>query len=215
MAFLTGLTIFSAGCETVVRADTFSETGYQNSNIINLKIDNNNNLKLAVNETDSNNLSNRNNKSSRKAKKKKLKINAETQSEIPDINKNLVSPNESPGLNTDIEKSKKYYESIDDVHRTSEEDTYKEKNVSEEDFVLPARIEKDGLSVRINTVEFTKSEIFSDYEILKFKSLLEGKDVTEEDLNNFVDLINTQYAKKGIITARAFITESNLNLQAF
>lgn len=208
-AFFTGLVIFLSDSPSV--ANTFSETGYQNTNIINFKIDNNNNIKLAVNETDSNNLSNRNNKSKRKAKNKKSNTSTETQPEIPDINKNLVSPNESPGLNTDIEKTKKYYESIEDVHRTNKDETYNEEDFSEDDLVLPARIEKGGMSVRINTVEFTKSEIFSESEILKFKSLLEGKDATEEDLNNFIDLINAQYAKKGNITARAFITESNLN----
>lgn len=109
----------------------------------------------------------------------------------------MVTPNESPGNNTDVQKTKRYYDSLEDAHRTNEdEESYKEKESSEGDLVLPARIEKDGISVHINKVEFAESAIFSESEILKFKSLLEGKDVTEEDLNNFVNIINSQYLKK-------------------
>jgi hemolysin activation/secretion protein len=35
--------------------------------------------------------------------------------------------------------------------------------------------------------------------------LLEGQNVTAEDINNFIDIINSQYAKKKIITARAIL----------
>ena len=134
----------------------------------------------------------------------------EAQTGIPDINKNLVAPNESPGIHTDVQKTKKYYESLENMRKADEKETYKEKGIPEEDIVLPARTRKGGLSVPIKTVEFTESAFFTDAEISKFKSLLEGKKATEEDLNNFIRIINARYVKKGIITARAFITDSDL-----
>lgn len=195
------LACFATGCVSLAKADTFAETYYKN-NISFPENTGETDLRISVTEQNSEIPLNKENPTG---------IKTETQSEIPDINKNLVTPNESPGLNTDVEKTKKYYELLEDVHRTNEKESYTEETIPEGDLVLPARIEKGGISVRINTVEFTDSEIFSESEILKFKSLLEGKDVTEEDLNNFVNIINSQYAKKGIITARAFITESRLN----
>ena len=145
-----------------------------------------------------------------KFKKKKQNNILPEQSEIPDINKNLVAPNESPGIMTDTEKTRRYYESFEGAHRTETQRQDKSKQVIEDDIVLPARVQQGGISVHINKVEMTDSAIFSDSEISKIKSLLEGKDVTEEDINNFVNIINSQYIKKGVITARAFIKDSSL-----
>ena len=211
-ASLMCLTLSVTGSANAVQsADIVSGTDYRNINIADSEISDKNGIKISVTETDSNIQQNRKNKSKRKIKKSKSEIKTEEQSDIPDINKNLITPNESPGNNTDIQKTKRYYDAFEDAHRTNKEEYYKEKEYSESELILPARIEKDGISVHINKVEFTKSQIFSESEILKFKSLLVGKDATEEDLNNFVNIINSQYAKKGIITARAFITENSLN----
>lgn len=211
-ASLMCLTLSVTGSANAVQsADIVSGTDYRNINIADSEISDKNGIKISVTETDSNIQQNRKNKSKRKIKKSKSEIKTEEQSDIPDINKNLITPNESPGNNTDVQKTKRYYDAFEDAHRTNKEESYKEKEYSESELILPARIEKDGISVHINKVEFTKSQIFSESEILKFKSLLVGKDATEEDLNNFVNIINSQYAKKGIITARAFITENSLN----
>ena len=41
--------------------------------------------------------------------------------------------------------------------------------------------------------------------------MVENKDVTIEDINNLVKLINAQYLRKGFITARAFISEGKFD----
>ena len=134
------------------------------------------------------------------------------ESQIPELNKNILTPNESPGMILDPQRTRRYYESVEGAHRTDMEKPDKEQKVIEEDnFVLPGRVQEGGISVHIDKVEMTESAIFTAEEISKFKALIEGKDVTEEDLNNFVNLINALYMKKGVITARAFIQESNLS----
>ncbi len=143
-----------------------------------------------------------------RARKDKSQTKKEVQSEIPDINKNIVTPNESPGIITDPVRTKRYYDSFEDAHRTK---LKKDKSIApvieEETLTLPARIEKDSKTIHIDKVEFTKSEIFSEVEILKFKALAEGQNLTAEDLDNFIKIINKQYQKKGIITARAYLNE--------
>ena len=67
------------------------------------------------------------------------------------------------------------------------------------------RIQKNAVTNHINKVEFTNSEIFSELELYRFKLLLENQDVTAEDINNFVAIINEQYSKKGVFTARAIL----------
>lgn len=145
-----------------------------------------------------------------KFKKKKQTATTYEESEIPDINKNILTPNESPGILMDTQKTKRYYESLEGTHRTDVKVKDKKQEVIEDDIVLPARVEQGGPSVRINKVEMTESAIFSYDEIEKFKALIEGKDVTGEDLDNFIKIINSQYIKKGVITARAFIKESSI-----
>lgn len=147
-----------------------------------------------------------------KLRARRDKVKAQPQSDIPDINKNLVSPNESPGLNTDIQKSRRYYESVEDAHRTKfRKDSSKEQVIEEEPLKLPARIQKGGTSVHIDRVEFTpKSEIFSDSELAEIKALAEGQDLTAEDIDNLIKLINQQYIKKNVITAKAFLNQGAL-----
>ncbi len=144
-------------------------------------------------------------------KKKTVQPNkAEEQSEIPDINKNIVAPNESPGLSTDPEKTKRYYDSFEGAHRTKlKKDTSKQEVIEDEILQLPARIQTDAKSIHIDRVEFTESKIFTGQELDKFRELAEGKDLTAEDLNNLIRIINNQYLKKNIITARAFLNENS------
>ncbi len=120
------------------------------------------------------------------------------------INKNLISPNESPGLMTDIDKTKRYYESLEDAHRT-EFNIFKPEDavIQDDSIVLPARINTSAQAVKVKQVVFPKSEIFDEMEIAKFTSLIENQDVTAEDLNNYIDIINKQYLKKKVLTARA------------
>lgn len=169
-----------------------------------------NELKLAINEDNIDSDSTKPQKAKRKAKREKVK--KETQPESLDINKNLVTPNESPGLNTDIQKTKRYYESVEDAHRTKfEEDSSKQDVIEQDTLRLPARIQKDAKAVHINEVEFSpKSEIFTDSEIAQFKALAENQDFTAEDLDNLIKIINQQYLKKGIITAKAFLNQGAL-----
>lgn len=120
------------------------------------------------------------------------------------INKNIVSPNETPGLMIDTQKAKRYYDSLEDAHRT-EFNIFKEKSPIPYDSIIkmPKRLNTDAPTTKVKEVIIDKSEIFDDLEIAKFKSLIEGQDVTAEDLNNFIDVINQQYARKKVITARA------------
>ena len=155
------------------------------------------------------------NSNSTKKKNKKIKLWArkdksekkqKVESEIPDINKNIVSPNESPGIITDPQRTKRYYDSFEGAHRTHiKKDKTAQPVIEEETLQLPARIQKDGKTIHIKKIEFTKSEIFTDKELSKFKALAEGQDFTAEDLNNFIAIINNQYRKKNIITARAYL----------
>jgi hemolysin activation/secretion protein len=141
----------------------------------------------------------------KKAEKKAQKEAKKTSTEInkEEINKNILTPNVSPGFMNDTAKTKQYYESFEGAHRTELQGAIDSTIGIEEDLKLPARIEKDGTITKIERVEFTKSEIFSDLEIAKFKALVEGQELTAEDLNNFIKIINNQYSKKNVITARA------------
>ena len=127
------------------------------------------------------------------------------------VNQQLLAPNEAVNSMTDIQTARRYYDS--GKGRNTEqpaEDTNIKKNTDAE-IKLPPRTKKNARTVHIYNVEMNKSEIFSESEIRKFKSLLQGKDVTSEDINNFVNIINEQYLKKGVITARAYITEGKIN----
>ena len=135
---------------------------------------------------------------------------SEEQSGMPDINKNIVSPNESPGLFTDPERTKRYYESFEGAHRTKlKKDTSKQEVIKEETLQLPARIQTDAKTIHIDRVDFTESKIFTAQELDKFRELAEGKDLTSEDLNNLIRIINNQYLQKNIITAKAFLNKDS------
>ncbi len=121
------------------------------------------------------------------------------------INKNILTPNVSPGFMNDTERTKQYYEQFEGAHRTEIEKYIDEPIIEEEPLKLPARIQKNAVTTHINKVEFTNSEIFSELELYKFKLLLENQDVTAEDINNFVAIINQQYEKKEVFTARAIL----------
>ena len=122
-----------------------------------------------------------------------------------EINKNILTPNISPGFMNNTEKTRRYYESFEGAHRTEIEKAIEEPVIVDEVLKLPARIVKDATTTLIKKVEFSSSEIFTELELYQFKLLLEGQNVTAEDINNFICIINSQYAKKKIITARAIL----------
>ena len=148
---------------------------------------------------------------SKKELKKQRRLEQRVQKEqkqgtyTEEINKNILTPNISPGFMNDTEKTRQYYKQFEGAHRTNIEQAIEQPLVDDEIIRLPARIEKDAVETKIDKVEFSDSEIFSELELFKFKSLLEGQNVTAEDINNFIDIVNNQYAKKNIITARAIL----------
>ena len=129
-----------------------------------------------------------------------------------DINPQLLAPNEAVNDMTDMERTRRYYDTRKSVAREQpDEDKQIEKAKTDDEIKLPPRKEKNAISVHIYRVEMPESEIFSKSEIYKFTELLQGKDATAEDINNFINILNEQYLKKGIITARAFVKEGSLN----
>ena len=155
--------------------------------------------------------------SSTKGKKIKLrarkdKVKTAPASEIPDINKNLVTPNESPGIITDPQRTKRYYDSVEDTHRIKlRKDKTNDSVIEQETLQLPARVQKNGAVVHIDRIEFApSSEIFTESELTQFKALAEGQNLTAEDIDNLIGIINKQYIKKGIITAKAFLNPGAL-----
>ena len=119
------------------------------------------------------------------------------------INKNILTPNTSPGFMNDTEQTRRYYQILEGSHRTHFRENIEIPKIKEEKLTLPARIEQDAATTHIDKLEISNSKIFSDSEMTEIKQLIENKDVTAEDINNFVKIINEQYAKKNIITARA------------
>lgn len=123
-----------------------------------------------------------------------------------EINKNILTPNESPGIMTDTNRIRRYYNSLKNARETKLDKTTEQLEQSEiKPLCLPARIEENQITTLIKKVELSHSEIFSKAEINEFKRLAEGENLTAEDINNLVQIINEQYAKKNIITARASI----------
>lgn len=121
------------------------------------------------------------------------------------INKNILTPNISPGFMNNTEQTKRYYEFLEGAHRSEIENAIDEPIIQEGILQLPARIEKDAITTRISKVEFTRSEIFSELELYQLRTLVENQELTAEDINNFINIINEQYANKEIITARAIL----------
>lgn len=128
-----------------------------------------------------------------------------------EVNQQLLTPNEAIDDMTDITRARRYYQARESRgNAQTEEEKEALADTTEEEIKLPPRTNKYAPSVHIYRVDISDSEVFSSDEIDKFKSLVEKKDVTIEDINNLVKLINAQYLKKGFITARAFITEGKL-----
>lgn len=128
-----------------------------------------------------------------------------------EVNQQLLTPNEAIDDMTDITRARRYYQARESRGNAQiEEEKEASADTTEDEIKLPPRTNKYAPSVHIYRVDISKSEVFSKNEIDKFKSLVEKKDVTIEDINNLVNLINAQYLKKGFITARAFITEGKL-----
>ena len=128
-----------------------------------------------------------------------------------EVNQQLLTPNEAIDDMTDITRARRYYQARESRNEAQTEETAgTSADTTEEEIKLPLRTKKYAPSVHIYRVDISDSEVFSSNEIDKFKSLVEKKDVTAEDINNLINLINAQYLKKGFITARAFITEGKL-----
>ena len=128
-----------------------------------------------------------------------------------EVNQQLLTPNEAIDDMTDITRARRYYQARESRgNAQTEEEKEASVDTTEEEIKLPPRTNKYAPSVHIYRVDISDSEVFSSAEVNKFKSLIEKKDVTIEDINNLVKLINAQYLKKGFITARAFITEGKL-----
>lgn len=130
----------------------------------------------------------------------------------PNVNKNLLNPNVSPGAipGIDIERTRQYYQNMENRNN---ENPYKLNKNNEENLnniKLPPRKIANSPSIYIKEVSITKSKIFSDNEMDHFKNLAEKQTLTSEDINNLVNLINRQYKKKNIITAEAFLPVQNL-----
>ncbi len=136
---------------------------------------------------------------------------AAQEEKAPEVNQQLLTPNEAIDDMTDITRARRYYQARESrSNAEAEEVADTPKDVTEDEIKLPPRTNKYAPSVHIYRVDISDSEVFSFAEINKFKSLVEKKDVTIEDINNLIKLINAQYLKKGFITARAFITEGKL-----
>ena len=136
---------------------------------------------------------------------------AAQEEKAPEVNQQLLTPNEAIDDMTDITRARRYYQARESRgNAQTEEEKEASVDTTEEEIKLPPRTNKYAPSVHIYRVDISDSEVFSSDEINKFKSLIEKKDVTIEDINNLVKLINAQYLKKGFITARAFITEGKL-----
>lgn len=142
--------------------------------------------------------------------KKEKKTNPDL--EQVELNKNLLLPNMSPGgLPTDIERTRDYYNNLRDFSpNDTPEDDGNDVIVPNDELKLPARSQVNAPTVQVTNVTISQSKVFSEDELSKFKSLVENKSVTAEDLNNLTYLINTQYRKKNFITAKAYIPASTL-----
>ena len=138
-----------------------------------------------------------------KSKTKKLFKRAHIQNTENDkdsqepVNKDLLLPNVTPGQAEmgDINRSREYYNMLRNFGKYKDEADLDEPLIQEE-LKLPERTIEDENTIQISNVTFSESAIFSEEELEKFKSLVENKDLTAEDINNYINLINAQYLKK-------------------
>ncbi len=70
--------------------------------------------------------------------------------------------------------------------------------------------EYETKGVFISSVSFSKSSIFTKSELDNFASMIKNKNVFIKDIQKMITVINTEYAKKGFVTARAFLVPQTL-----
>ncbi len=70
--------------------------------------------------------------------------------------------------------------------------------------------ELNSKGVYVNNIEVAPSEILTKDEINSVTSKLIGRNVLISDIQNVIDQINTMYAKKGFVTARAYLPEQTV-----
>jgi len=134
-----------------------------------------------------------------------------TESLNDDVNKNIILPNVSPGgMQIDMQRTRNYFNVLDRFGRTKTPTEKAAPVEKTEPLELPKRMFENEQTQHINNVEISESAIFSESEIAEFKNLVSGKDVTAEDLNNLIYVINEQYKKKNCITAKAYMPVNNL-----
>lgn len=78
--------------------------------------------------------------------------------------------------------------------------------------IIRAKVtEYQSKGVFVDKIEFSPSQIFSEEELNAYAKELEGKNVFIGDIQAVVDEINYNYALKGFVTARAFLTEQTID----
>lgn len=70
--------------------------------------------------------------------------------------------------------------------------------------------ELNSKGVYVNNIEVAPSEILTKDEINSITSKLVGRNVLISDIQNVIDQINTLYAQKGFVTARAYLPEQTV-----
>lgn len=70
--------------------------------------------------------------------------------------------------------------------------------------------ELNSKGVYVNSIEVAPSEILTRDEINSITSKLTGRNVLISDIQNVIDQINTLYAQKGFVTARAYLPEQTV-----
>ncbi len=147
-----------------------------------------------------------------KIEKQKQKSENTSSNNSSTTNEKLLTPNISPGIipGGDIERTRQYYQNLKGRNETSPKELKDSPQDDLSNIKLPARVVAEAPSIYIKQVSITESKIFSDVELNYFKKLAEEKELTSEDINNLIDLINLQYQKRNIITAQAFLPVQNL-----
>ena len=86
-----------------------------------------------------------------------------------------------------------------------------QQNYNEDASSMRATVEEiDTRGVYVNSVEVAPSEILTQSEIQSIIQRLVGKNVFINDIQDVIDEINNLYAKKGFVTARAFLPEQTV-----
>lgn len=86
-----------------------------------------------------------------------------------------------------------------------------QQNYGADDSSMRATVEEiDTRGVYVNSVQVAPSEILTESEIQSIIQKLVGKNVFINDIQDIIDEINNLYAKKGFVTARAFLPEQTV-----